>query len=548
MTHLLSWLAEPRSDRGIRFARPDGDWDRWSYDELAGLAHEYAAGLIARGVRPGDVVTVVLPSGPAFVGALFGTLLAGATAAPLAPAATFGDPDRYAEHVTSALAAARPRLVVVDAAAGTAVTPLARRAGVSTVEPEDVRAESLGAHQRAPARLALVQFTSGTTGNVRGVRVPYAALAENIGAIRRWLEMTPEDATASWLPVHHDMGLVGCLLAPVVTGADLWLLSPADFVRQPTRYLACFGRLGARLSAMPGFGLAHVLRRVRPEQLAGMDFHRWRAVIVGAERVLPDVLDRFAALLAPQGLRRNALLPAYGLAEATLAVTGVPLRTGWRQSTGPEGVPVVGCGVPLAGSRVTIVDDDGQRTDDGVPGEIVVDGTGVTDGYVGAAGFRATTFAGGALRTGDAGFVQGGELFVLGRMGDSLKIRGRAVFAEDLDAVLCGALAVPPSRLATVLGLRAGTPTAVVYLEHPRQEWLPRIPALLRPLVDDATVVTVPVPAGGVPRTTSGKPKRRLLWHRHRRRHTGSSAAGGDVGRDQAPPVDLAVRDDGGCG
>ncbi|MDM4718654.1 AMP-binding protein [Micromonospora sp. WMMA1363] len=515
MTRLLSWLAEPRSDRGIRFARPDGGWDRWSYDELAGLTHEYAAGLVAHGVRPGDVVTVVLPSGPAFVGALFGTLLAGATASPLAPAATFGDPDRYAEHVTSALAAARPRLVVVDAAAGAAVTPVASRTGVPTVDQDDVRGGPLGAHRPAPARLALVQFTSGTTGSVRGVQVPYPALEANVTAIRRWLEMTPDDATASWLPVHHDMGLVGCLLAPIVTGADLWLLSPADFVRQPTRYLACFGRLGARLSAMPGFGLAHVVRRVRPEQLAGMDFRQWRAVIVGAERVLPATLDRFAALLAPHGLRRESLLPAYGLAEATLAVTGVPLRTGWRQSTGPDGVPVVGCGVPLAGSRVTIVGDDGQRTDDGLPGEIVVGGTGVADGYVGADGIRTTAFAGGTLRTGDAGFVRGGELFVLGRMGDSLKIRGRAVFAEDLDAVLCGELAVPPGRLATVLGLRAGTPTAVVYLEHPRQEWLSRIPALLRPLVDDATVVTVPVPAGGVPRTTSGKPKRRLLWHRH---------------------------------
>nr|WP_230416354.1 AMP-binding protein [Micromonospora tarapacensis] len=294
-----------------------------------------------------------MPAGPEFVGALFGTLLAGATASPLAPPATFGDPDRYAEHLAAALAVMRPRLVVVDTGSASALAGAAAHAGVPTVDV----AELPGGHATAagtggprggaaatPARPALLQFTSGTTGTVRGVRVPVPALEANVAAIRDWLEMTPDDPTASWLPVHHDMGLVGCLLAPIVTGADLWLLTPAEFVRRPTRFLECFGRHGARLTAMPGFGLAHVVRRVRAEQLAGLDFGRWRAVIVGAERIQPATLDDFAGLLAPYGLRREALLPAYGLAEATLAVSGLPLRTGWRQAPGPDGVPVVGCG------------------------------------------------------------------------------------------------------------------------------------------------------------------------------------------------------------
>ncbi len=510
MTGLLSWLAAPRADRGIRFSRPDGGWDPWPYPKLAGLARGHAAGLTARGVRPGDVVGLVLATGPGFVGTLFGTLLAGATASPLAPPATFDDPERYAQHLATALAAMRPRLVVVDPGSAPSVTQAAARAGVPTIDVGELPGEAAEAPRADPARLALLQFTSGTTGAVRGVRVPYAALEANVGAIRDWLELTPDDPTASWLPVHHDMGLVGCLLAPVVTGADLWLLTPAEFVRRPTRYLECFGRHGARLTAMPGFGLAHVVRRVRPEQLAGLDFARWRAVIVGAERIQPSTLERFAGLLAPYGLRREALLPAYGLAEATLAVTGLPLRTGWRQVPGPDGVPVVGCGGPLAGARVTVTDDDARPVDDGVVGEIVVGGTGVTDGYAGGAAFRD-----GTVRTGDAGFVRDGELFVLGRLGDSLKVRGRAVFAEDVDALLGATLDAPPGRLATVLGLLAGAPTVVVHLEHPRPEWLPRIPGLVRSLVPEAAVHVVPVPAGTVPRTTSGKPRRRLLWRRH---------------------------------
>lgn len=503
MTGLLSWLAEPRTDRGIRFSRSDGGWDLWTYADLARLARGHAAALTARGVRPGDVIGLVLGGGPHFVGALFGTLLAGATASPLAPSAAFTDSVRYAEHVTAALAAMRPRLVLVDAASGPAVAPVARDALVPLVDVAGLLDDAAGDVRAEPARPALLQFTSGTTGSVRGVRIGAEALTANVAAIRAWLEMTPEDPTASWLPVHHDMGLVGCLLAPIVTGSDLWLLSPAEFVRRPARYLECFGRHGARLTALPGFGLAHVVRRVRPEQLAGMDFSDWRAVIVGAERILPSTLEGFDELLSPYGLRREALLPAYGLAEATLAVTGVPLRTGWRQVPGPDGVPVVGCGTPLAGARVRVIGD----------GEIVVGGAALADGYA-AAGSDAT-FTGGEVRTGDAGFLIDGELFVLGRLGDSLKVHGRAVFAEDLDAVLGAALDAPPGRLATVLGVRAGAAAVVVHLEHPRPEWLPRIPALVAPLVPGASVRTVALPSGGIPRTTSGKPKRRLLWQRH---------------------------------
>ncbi|MFF0718336.1 AMP-binding protein [Micromonospora sp. NPDC003816] len=509
MTGLLSWLGQPRADRGVRFSRPDGDWDRWSYARLAGLAHGHAAGLAARGVRPDDVVGVVLPSGPGFVGTLFGALLAGATVSPLAPPTAFGDPDRYAEHLSAALTAMRPRLLVVDGASAPSVARAAADAGVSTVDVADLPAEATAPVEVAPARVALLQFTSGTTGAVRGVRVPRTALEANIAAVRDWLEMTPDDATASWLPVHHDMGLVGCLLAPVVTGADLWLLTPAEFVRRPSRYLECFGRAGARLTAMPGFGLAHVLRRVRPEQLAGLDFRQWRAVIVGAERIPPATLTAFADLLAPHGLRREALLPAYGLAEATLAVTGLPLRTGWRQVPGPDGVPVVGCGGPVTGAEIAVVDDDGRPVDDGTVGEIVVGGASVADGYAGGPPFDGT------VRTGDAGFLRDGHLFVLGRLGDSLKVHGRTVFAEDVDAVLGAALDAPPGRLATVLGLVAGAPTVVVHLEHPRPEWLPRIPALVAPLVPAADVHVVPVPSGTIPRTTSGKPRRRQLWRRH---------------------------------
>jgi acyl-CoA synthetase (AMP-forming)/AMP-acid ligase II len=515
VTGLLEWLRRPAIDRGIHFRTGDDEWDFWPYDRLAALVRDTAAALRESGVRPGDVVAVVERTGPHFAGLLFGTMLCGATAAPLAPPATFTDPGRYAGYLRAALTATGPALVVCTTEAAGRVAA-ATPAPVLTTDAL-LRRASAGATADAepdPRAVAVIQCTSGTTGSVRGVRVPFGALGANTSAIADWLEMTPADPTASWLPVHHDMGLVGCLLSPVTIGCDLWLMPPADFVRRPLAYLERFGRHGARLTAMPAFALDHLVRRVPPADLAGMDFAGWRAIIVGAERIAADSLERFAARLAPHGLAREALLPAYGLAEATLAVTGLPLREGWRAEPGAAtGAPVVGCGRPLRGVRVSVVDENGAPLPDGRTGEVVVAGRSVTAGYHAPAGHGApTALRDGSLRTGDAGFLRDGQLFVLGRLGDAVKVRGRLVVAEDLDAALVAGLGVPAGRVATLLGADDRGETAIVVLEAPRPEWLPAVPALLRPHLDGIPVVAVGVPVGAVPRTTSGKPRRRELW------------------------------------
>jgi acyl-CoA synthetase (AMP-forming)/AMP-acid ligase II len=510
MTPLLSWLRRPDPDRGIRFATAGTGWEFWPYRRLAALVGGMARALVRRGVAPGDVVSVVEGGGPAFVGTLFGTLAAGATASPVAPPSGFGDPDGYRDHLDAVRAAARPALVV-HAPAAVEVAQAAFRAGVPAVSSSELLAAAGDGGDalppRDPAALALVQFTSGTSGRVRGVRVPYPALEANIAAIQDWLRMTPHDPTASWLPPYHDMGLVGCLLAPVVAGGDLWLLPPAEFVRRPARYLACFGRAGARLTAMPGFGLDHIVRRVRPAELSDMDFSAWRAVIVGAERIVPASLDRFHDLCAPRGLRRSALLPAYGLAEATLAVTGSRLTEEWTWEATAAGQAVVGCGRPLPGVRVAIHDDTGRPLPEGQLGEIVVSGPSMAAGYA-----TGGAFPGGVVRTGDAGYLRNGQLFVLGRRGDAIKVRGRAIFAEDLDAALTAELGVPAGRAVTLLGAAGNGPLALVVIEGARPAWLEGADRVLRPHLGDVPLRTVAVPMGAVPRTSSGKPRRRELW------------------------------------
>ncbi len=522
---LLGWLADPPADRGIRFAAAGESWDFWPYPRLARLVRQVAAGLAEHGVDRGDVVSVVQRSGPGFVGSLFGAMLAGAAPSPVAPPLMFQDRAAYRSHLTGLLAAARPALVVADAELVAEISALAP--GVRVLPSDAV----LGDPDRAPAGgartgLALLQFTSGSSGRARGVQVPYAALEANVAAIRRWLGMDGHRATASWLPLHHDMGLIGCLVTPVVDGSDVWLLAPEEFVQRPLRYLRCFAAPpagpGAALTAMPAFGLRYVARRVRPDALAGLDLSGWLAVIVGAERVPADALDRFHTLLGPFGLSRRSLLPAYGLAEATLAVTGLAIEEEWSAvrvapasltlggsvSMAADAPPLVGCGRPLAGVAVRIVDPAGGCLADGQVGEIEVRSPALMAGYRGAAE-SLTTLVGDSLRTGDAGFLLDGQLHVLGRLGDSMKVRARAVFAEDLEAALTG---LGLDRLAVALGVRAGAPTAVAVLERPSPCWPAQARELLQRSAEGAEVVVVTARPGTIPRTSSGKPRRRELW------------------------------------
>jgi acyl-CoA synthetase (AMP-forming)/AMP-acid ligase II len=397
-------------------------------------------------------------------------------------------------------------------------------------------AELAGSDESAPgvaASAALLQFTSGSSGRVKGVRVPVSALAANVAAISGWLEMAEGDATASWLPVHHDMGLTGCLLTPVVQQGDLYLLEPAEFIRDPARYVACFNALsangaGAVMTAMPTFGLDYITRRLTPEALAGLDFSGWRALIVGAERIDIDVLDRFLALMGPFGFDRRALLPAYGLAEATLAVTGLALREEFTTvavaprltslgrpvtSTGEDLQQVVGCGRALDGVTVSIQDEEGHLLPDRHVGQIVVCGASVADGYViGPAPTSSTGWHDGALWTGDAGFLDGGQLFVIGRLGDAMKVRGRTLFAEDIESALVEA-GLPRLRVAVLLGSSARGAAGVVLLERPEPAWVDAAAVVLRRLTEGVPVVILDVGRRSIQRTTSGKPKRRVMWN-----------------------------------
>jgi acyl-CoA synthetase (AMP-forming)/AMP-acid ligase II len=296
-------------------------------------------------------------------------------------------------------------------------------------------------------------------------------------------------------------------------GCDLWLMTPEHFVRRPLEYLRCFGQRGGALTALPPFGLDHITRRVKPDSLAEMNFSGVKAFVVGAELIQAETLRRFERLLTPFGLRRGALLPAYGLAEATLAVSAVrPGETWTTRSPRSDGCEVVGCGKPLRDIDVRVESASGIRVPDGRVGEILIRGASVAQGYNSDGDSPALTrFENETLYSGDAGFLEGGQLFPVGRLGDSLRIRGNTIFAELLEAALSEA-GYPRRQNTIVLGMREGRPVAIWISEGRQAADDSRAISLLTRMTEGAEIVRAFVGQSGIPRTSSGKPRRRLLW------------------------------------
>lgn len=528
--HPLTWLEDPRVDTGVEvFDAVSAEFR--SYSDLADQTLRTSGGLVAAGVPRGAMVPLLCAPGPDLVGAFYGIQAAGCVVSMLAPPTPMsGTAIRW--HIQAVVEALDAEVVVVDDAhrdyLAEVVAETGREVRLLVVE----RLAEADPARRDPDERALVQFTSGSSGRPRGVQISHDALAANTAAIRAWEGAGPEDSWCSWLPMHHDMGLIGCLVVPVSGNNSLSVCAPETFIRHPLSYLRRFDGQGATITATPAFGLQRVVDKVDHADLAGMDFSHTRAVIVGAERIDPSVVARFTRLLAPHGLDPRSITPAYGLAESTLAVTGVPIdkspkavrvrRTdlvvGAQISTDTEGVPaaelvdVISCGSPLPGLDVQVVDVDGHQLPAGHVGELLVTGTSLADGYLTTTSSAGTTFCGHHLRTRDVAFEVEGELYVLGRLGDSVKVNATSLFAEDVEMLL-GRAGLNPSRVCVVLGELDSQAHAYAVLEDLDAGAEAIAAEVLATACPGTRRHVAPVPRGSIPRTTSGKSRRHQLWH-----------------------------------
>jgi amino acid adenylation domain-containing protein len=432
-----------------------------AYSGLDRRARELAASL-QRTCRPGARALLLLPPGLDYVAAFLGCAYAGVVAVPVyAPRRLDRVVARLQALNRSAQAAVllAPGALLSLADEAMADAPELRALARLAVDEPGADAGAWFEPDLDGDSIAFLQYTSGSTGDPKGVVLTHGGLLRHLELIRDQLGLGADDEVVSWLPPYHDMGLIGGILEPLYAGFPVTLLSPAHFLQRPARWLEAVSRTRATVSGGPNFAYELILARTDAAERAGWDLSRWRVAFNGAEPIRADTLARFAEAFRPSGFRRESLFPCYGLAEATLFVSGGPrseapevtafskpaLEQG-RVEEAPPGAParpLVGCGIPAGGQRVAIVDPHSLvPCSAGTVGEIWVSSPTLAGGYWGRAEETRRAFdarlagsgEGPFLRTGDLGFLHRGRLFVAGRLKDLVIVRGRNHYPQDLEA------------------------------------------------------------------------------------------------------------------
>jgi acyl-CoA synthetase (AMP-forming)/AMP-acid ligase II len=524
--------------------------------ELDRRARVVAAALLSAGVG-GERVLLVFPPGLDFIVALVGACYAGCAAVPVQPLYP-GRVDRAGARLAGVIADASPAAVLttttlLEAFAGFDDRfPGWRHVRVITTDTLDPAVVADPSPSMGPDTAALVQYTSGSTSAPRGVVVTHRSLLHNAEAIRRAFQVGPADRAVLWLPPHHDMGLIGGIIQPLYAEFEMILMSPLTLLQRPLRWLQAIARWRATVSGGPNFAFDLAVTRTTPEQREALRLETWTKAFTGAEPIRADTLDRFAEAFAPAGFRRSSFHPCYGLAEATLIVTGGGVNAPVVFNADPQGLEqrqarpasgpvtgrrIIGCGRAVHELQVAIVDPDSRvACEDGAIGEVWVAGTSLASGYWQAPEETAKTFhariAGGGdtpfLRTGDLGFLRDGELFVTGRIKHLIIIDGRNHYPHDIEATAEKShAAVRPSSAAAFAVEEDGHERLIVAVEvdrgvlrgdtQPGAEESPEqreIIQAIRRAVTEAHDVPVQavmlLPPGGVPRTSSGKIQRHL--------------------------------------
>ena len=430
---------------------------------IGAVLHEVDGEADAEAAHMPPRALLLMDSGVDYVAAFFGCLYAGVIAVPAYPPESLRG--QHLSRLESIAADAGASFILTTAAlAGKlhdAFEKIAPRAEIVMVDTLDLASDasnSFEPHRAVPSDIAFLQYTSGSTSAPKGVMVTHGSLWANELAIREGLGVREDDVFVSWLPLYHDMGLIGTLSQPVFSGIPLVLMSPQYFLERPVRWLEAIARHRGTISGGPDFAYRLCADRVSEEQRAALDLSSWRLAFSGSEPVRKSTLEVFAGRFAGVGFDPHALFPCYGLAEATLYVSGIAPGSGPRapsfSATGlaagraegegagdGDGIPIVSCGKPVNGHALAIVDSEsGIELGAGQIGEILVRGPSVAAGYWRRPEDSTLTFVerDGArwLRTGDLGFLHEGELYVAGRIKDLLIVRGRNVYPQDLELAI----------------------------------------------------------------------------------------------------------------
>ncbi len=490
LVDVLDWHAERHGDRLLITLHSDrGTTTHLTYGRLRIDALAVAAGLSEKGYGAGDAVAIMLPTTSEFFAAFYGALYAGCVPVPLYPPARRSQLEDHLRRIAGIIQNAEARLLITVGQAKPLAHLLrarcARLRTVSTVADLAVPGGQFARPAVTADATAFLQYTSGSTGNPKGVVLSHANLLANVRAMWRGSRVSRADTFMSWLPLYHDLGLIGACIGSLYVGYRLALLSPLEFLAKPSNWLWAIHRHRATVSAAPNFAYELCLNKLSDADLEGLDLSCWRLAFNGAEPVSADTVERFSARFARYGFRREAMFTVYGLAEGVLGVTFPPLGRGpvidrvnrtalLRDAVARpadvgdmQALRVVSCGVPLPRHEVRVVDTAGHELPERAQGRIQFRGPSATRGYYKNPSANANLFDGDWLNTGDLGYFAAGELYLTGREKDVIVRGGANIHPAELEAAVANLRGVRKGGVAVFPATdpRTGTERIVVLAE-----------------------------------------------------------------------------------
>ena len=555
LPEVLAWHVARHPERPhIVLQDEEGAEQTVTYAALDRAARDIAAGLQERGLEPGHAVAIMLPTSTEYFFSFFGILLAGGIPVPIYPPVRASQiEDHLRRHAGILSNALTEILITVPQAKPIALLLRPQVATLrSVVTPDELArtGQAAAAHRAKPQEIAMLQYTSGSTGNPKGVILTHYNLLSNIRAMGRALRVTPADVFVSWLPLYHDMGLIGAWMGSLVYGFKYPVMSPLTFLSRPERWLWTIHRHGGTLTGGPNFCYELALRKVEDADIQGLDLSTWRFAFNGAEPVSAETMAAFTRRFERYGLKPEAMAPVYGLAEATLGVSFPPPGRGPRldrverdtftrhgravpvpDGVATEALTFVACGKPVPGHQVRVVDASDHELPEREEGHIHFSGPSATSGYYRNPEDTRELLHGEWIDTGDFGYIAEGDVYITGRVKDVIIRAGRNIYPYELEEAV-GALDGIRKGCVAVFGskdVRSGTERVVVLAEtreadeRKREELRARIAELAVAVIGMPVDEIVLARPHSVLKTSSGKIRRaasRDAYERGEQAHT----------------------------